>query len=85
MSDSEVLRIKIVVEFLKFDTGKGIWTYFETHCLSLFSKMVDRSNFARQAANLHVLKRIIQNKMAKDLGAFSDSLHIIDGLTHTCL
>src|ERR1700692_2724034 len=71
LSDSEVLTMEIVGEFLGIDTDKGIWTYFKTHWLNLFPKMVDRSNFARQAANLHVVKRIIQERIEQALGAFS--------------
>jgi Transposase DDE domain len=80
LSDSEVLTMEIVGEFLGLNTDKGIWTYFKTHWLNLFPKMVDRSNFARQAANLHIVKRMIQERIAQGLGASSDSLPLIDGL-----
>jgi hypothetical protein len=80
LSDSEVITMEVVGEFLGIDTDKGIWSYFKTHWFNLFPKMVDRSTFARQAANLHVIKHIIQEKLAQDLGAFSDTLHLIDGL-----
>ena len=42
--------------------------------------MPDRTNFARQAANLHVLKRMLHEKLAELLGAYQDELHIVDGL-----
>ena len=42
--------------------------------------MPDRSNFAKQAANLHAIKRLLQEEIANDLGAYADSLHIVDGL-----
>jgi hypothetical protein len=42
--------------------------------------MPDRANFARQAANLHILKRRLNEKLAELLGAYQDQLHIIDGL-----
>ncbi len=80
LSDSEVMTIEIVGEFLEIDTDTGIWRYFKDHWLELFPKMGDRSTFSRQAANLHVVKRILQENLAKMLGAFSDSFHIIDGL-----
>lgn len=80
LSDSEVMTMEVVGEFLRIDTDKGIWSYFKTHWFNLFPKMVDRSNFARQAANLHVIKRIIQERLTQALGAFSDTLHFIDGL-----
>ena len=34
----------------------------------------------RQAANLHVVKRLLQKSLASGLNAFGDTLHIIDGL-----
>lgn len=52
LSDSEVMTMEIVGNFLRIDTDKGIWSYFKTHWLELFPKMVDRSNFAKQASNL---------------------------------
>src|SRR5271155_4804466 len=85
LSDSEVMTMEAVGEFLGIDTDKGISSYFKTHWLNLFPKLLDRSSFARQAANLHVIKRIIQERLAQELGAFSDHLHLIDGLPiHVC-
>jgi hypothetical protein len=52
---------------------KEHWSHF-------FPKMPDRVNFARQAANLHVLKRMLHERLAGLLGAHQDQLHIIDGL-----
>lgn len=80
LSDSEVMTMEVVGEFLGIDTDKGIWEYFKTHWLNLFPKTGDRSSFARQAANLHVIKRIIQERLAQALGAYSDPIHSIDGL-----
>jgi hypothetical protein len=79
LSDSEVMTMETVGEFLGIDTDKGIWSYFKTHWFNLFPKLSDRSSFVRQAANLHVIKRIIQERLAKNLGAFADNLHLIDG------
>lgn len=79
LSDSEVITMEIVGEFLGIDTDKGIWSYFKNHWMNLFPKIVDRSNFARQAANLHVVKKLLQEKLMLTLGGFSDSLHLIDG------
>ena len=31
LSDSEVITMEIVGEFLSYDTDKAIWTYFKTH------------------------------------------------------
>lgn len=80
LRDSEVITIEIVGEFLGMDCDKTIWNYFKRHWSHFFPKMPDRSNFARQAANLHVVKRLLQESLATGLNAFEDTLHIIDGL-----
>jgi Transposase DDE domain len=80
LRDSEVIAIEIVGEFLGMDCDKTIWEYFKGHWSHFFPKIPDRSNFVRQAANLHVVKRLLQESLATDLNAFGDVLHIIDGL-----
>jgi len=80
LEDSEVLAMEIVGEFLGKDCDTHIWTYFKSHWTHFFPHIPDRSNFVRQAANLHVVKRLLQEKLASHLGAFADPLHMIDGL-----
>lgn len=80
LGDSEVITMEIVGEFLGKDCDKAIWEYFKSHWLNFFPKIPDRSNFVRQAANLHVVKRMLQESLATALSAFEDSLHIVDGL-----
>ena len=80
LEDSEVITMEIVGEFLGKDCDKGIWEYFKSHWRHFFPKIPDRSNFVRQAANLHVVKRMLQESLAVSLHAFGDSLHIVDGL-----
>jgi hypothetical protein len=80
LRDSEVITIEIVGEFLGMDCDKTIWEYFKRHWSHFFPKIPDRSNFVRQAANLHVVKRLLQESLAAGLKAFGDVLHIIDGL-----
>jgi hypothetical protein len=80
LTDSEVITMEIVGEFLGYDQDKKIWAYFKSHWKHFFPKMPDRPNFVRQAANLHVVKRLLQEKLAEILGAYNDRLHIIDGL-----
>jgi hypothetical protein len=80
LTDSEVITMEIVGEFLKKDDDKAIWEYFQSHWRHFFPDIPDRSNFSKQAANLHVVKKMLQEQMATDLGAFSDNLHLIDGL-----
>ena len=80
LRDSEVITVEIVGEFLGMDCDKTIWEYFKRHWAHFFPKIPDRSNFARQAANLHVVKRLLQESLATNLNSFNDTLHIIDGL-----
>lgn len=80
LQDSEVLTMEVVGEFLGKDTDKAIWEYFKDHWSHFFPKIPDRSNFAKQASNLHVIKRLLQEQLAKTLGANTDTLHLTDGL-----
>lgn len=54
LSDSEVLTMEWVGEFLGYDTDVGIYRYFRQHWLSLFPDLarVDRTRWVRQAARL---------------------------------
>jgi len=79
LSDSEILTMEIVAEFLGIDTEKGAWEYFRDHWHSWFPKLGSRSNFAKHAANLWQIKRRLQKEFAKQLGAFADTLHLADG------
>lgn len=80
LTDSEVITMEIVGEFLGKDSDKSIWEYFKDHWQHFFPTIPDRSNFAKQAANLHVVKKALQERLATALGAFNDTLHLIDGL-----
>lgn len=79
LSDSEMITMEVVSEFLSIDTDKGAWAYFSTHWRALFPALGSRSNFAKHAANLWAIKQLIQKLLATGLGAFSDSLHLADG------
>ena len=80
LKDSEVITMEIVGEFLEKDCDKAIWDYFRGHWLHFFPKIPDRTNFVRQAANLHMIKYLLQRNLAYSLQVFSDTLHIVDGL-----
>lgn len=80
LQDSEVITMEIVGEFLGKDCDKAIWEYFKGHWSHFFPNIPDRSNFAKQSANLHVVKRLLQQHVAKTLGAYDDTQYLIDGL-----
>lgn len=58
LSDSEVLTMEIVGEFLGLDEDQAIYRYFQRHWADWFPAMrqVHRTTFARQAANLWKVK-----------------------------
>ncbi len=65
LSDSEVLAIEIVGEFLGIDTDKGLYTYFRRHYAEWFPALrrVHRTTFVRQSANLWALKRELRHHL----------------------
>jgi hypothetical protein len=67
-SDSEILTIEIVGEFLGLDTDEAIFRYFREHYGEWFPALreVHRTTFARQAANLWKVKeRLWQELLAE--------------------
>lgn len=80
LCEAEVLTMEIVGEYLGLSTDKGIWQYFRQHWSALFPKLSSRTSFLRQAANLSQYKRLMQQRLAAQLGASSDQVHLIDGL-----
>ena len=58
LSDSEVLTIEVVGEFLGIDTDQWLYTFFRSFFGDWFPKLqeIDRTTFARQVANLWVIK-----------------------------
>ena len=58
LSDSEVLTIEVVGEFLGIDTDQGLYTYFRRNYREWFPALntVHRTTFCRQAANLWGVK-----------------------------
>ncbi len=65
LSDSEVLTMEIVGEFLGIDTDKGIYLYFLRHFGEWFPELceVHRTTFCRQAANLWGVKERLWQKL----------------------
>lgn len=61
LSDSEVLTMEIVGEFLGIDTDKAIFLFFRRHYAEWFPALctVHRTTFARQAANLWAIKEML--------------------------
>src|SRR3954467_4235841 len=66
LADSEVLTVEIVGEFLGLDTDRGLHAYCRRHYGHLFPRLreVHRTTFARQAANLWVVKHPLWRRLA---------------------
>ena len=83
LSDSEVVTIEIVGEFLGIDTGKGIHLFFRRHYAEWFPTLgeVHRTTFARQAANLWKIKERLWQELLSLVPhdhtfAICDSMHL---------
>jgi hypothetical protein len=79
LSDSEVITMEVIAEFLSIDTDKGAWEYFSQHWSHWFPALGSRANYAKHAANLWNWTQQIQVAFAKQLDAFVDDLHLADG------
>jgi Transposase DDE domain len=80
LSDSEVMTMEIVSEYQGIETDIGIWKYFRKHWRDWFPALKSRTTFVRQAANLCQYKAMLQQKLAEQLGALDDDVHLIDGV-----
>jgi len=79
LSDSEVITMEMVGEFLGYDGDEAIWEYFKQHWAAWFPGLGDRSTFVRQAANLWRVKQLLHEQLVRELGAGTADCHIIDG------
>jgi len=79
LSDSAVITMEVVGEFLGIDTDKHIWQYFREHWLMCFPYLGSPCSFARHAAHLWSIKKSLQEEIAKTLHAYRDTMPMIDG------
>jgi len=79
LSDSEVLTIEIMGEFLGLDTDKAIFEYFRRHWGDWFPNLrrVHRTTFVRQAANLTWVKMRIWQDLLQVI-TFDPLISIVD-------
>src|SRR3954452_11970653 len=79
LSDSEVLTMEVVGEYLGIDTDTGLYRYFRQHYGAWFPALrrVDRSTFARQAANLTMVKGHLWQHLSAQV-AHDPLLSIVD-------
>lgn len=81
LSDSEVLTIEVVGEYLSLHQDKAIFDYFRRHYSHFFPalKTLHRTTFVRQAANLRSIKEQVWQSVL-DRTSFDPTLHIIDSI-----
>jgi len=79
LTDSEVITMEVVGEFLGVDTDVGIWKYFSRHWRSWFPPLGSRTPLAQQAANLWVIKQRLHQSLVIDPGAATDPIRWVDG------
>jgi len=81
LSDSEVITIETVGEYLGLDQDKAIFHYFRSHFTHFFPalKQIHRTTFVRQAANLWQVKEKIWQFLTGVL-RFDPLLSIVDSL-----
>jgi hypothetical protein len=79
LSDSEVITMEIVGEFLGFDTDKGIWEYFSREWKNWFPNLNSRTTFARQTANIWKLKQLLQKQLFAEMDDSLECIRIVDG------
>jgi len=79
VSDSEVLTMEIVGEFLGYDEDKALYNYFRWHWQDYFPGMgrVHRTTFIRQAANLWKVKEALWQHLLGEVQA-DQHLFIVD-------
>ena len=79
LSDSEVLTLEIVGEFLGHHDDAKIWRYFRQHGQAWFPGLSDRTSFVRQATHLWHYKQLLQQQLLQALGAGQSDLYRVDG------
>jgi hypothetical protein len=79
LSDSEVLTIECVGEFLGIDTDKGLYDHFRRHDQSWFPALgrIHRTTFTRQAANLWAVKAQLRQQLLGQV-RFDPAISILD-------
>jgi hypothetical protein len=86
LTDSEVITVELVGEFLGLDHDKGLFAHFRRYHGGEFPglRSVHRTTFARQAANLYAVKRQMHARLAECLAA-RERLWLVDSLPiHAC-
>ena len=79
LSDSEILTMEVVGEFLALDEEQAIYRYFHRHWVEWFPgiRRVHRTTFVRQAANLWQIKEQLWQYLLSQI-AYDEQISIVD-------
>lgn len=77
LTDSEVLTMEVIGEYLGLATDTAIYRYFRRHWLHLFPALPHRTTFIRQAANLMQVKERLFEDLTQ---GFERNLQIMDSM-----
>jgi len=63
LSDTEVITLEIVGEFLGYHTDINIWRYGKRHWQHWFPALPHHTTFVRHAANLWAYKQLLREQL----------------------
>lgn len=66
LSDSELICMELVGEFLNLNTDQNIWQYFRQHWLDWFPNLGFYPNFCKHCANLYWVKQKVQQHISQN-------------------
>lgn len=78
LTDSEVITMEIVGEFLEMGSDKEIYEYFKNHWIHWFPKLTTRKTFITQAANLYQAKEKLRQFLVRQIAPDND-IFLSDG------
>lgn len=82
LTDSEVITMELVGEYLSLNTEKAIYQYFSRHWRHFFPRLPDRSNFVRQCAATGWVKRRFLDALTQAEDTF---IQLVDSMPlHVC-
>jgi hypothetical protein len=87
VTDSEVITIELVGEFLGLDQDQAMFRHFRDHHADLFPglKRITRTTFVRQAANLWKVKQRLHQRLVCRIPLHEVPLWLIDSFPlHVC-
>ena len=80
LSDSEIITISIVGEFLTIDSEKSFFILLKREYKELFPRLGDRTRFNRTKRNLHLVISKIRGYISEFMQLYSKNVRVIDSM-----